>query len=193
VTILVVLFVGSFAGAALALSEAISLHRGPHAVLLTRPPLAFDLPPGWHTRERLGKPTDDWVREAAAKEGFTPEEFIAESRASMLSSQVGPVTGGRYQTVDVQKGGFATLPTAGEVEQSLTARGFQVDRVREVPTPAGQVLLAQARIRLSDGEVQTRLVHMVSHGTGVVITVSAVGGGNVVPVTDGILATLRTP
>lgn len=192
VGLLALLFAGAGVTAAVAIGAAWSEHSAPHAVALTSPPVRFDLPRGWGPRDRTGKPSDDWVKEAAATQGFTPEEYVAKTRASMLASEVGPPVGGRYQTVDVQKGGFTSLPTTAEVEARLLSLGFRVDDVRTVTTPAGQVVVARARVTLRDGEVSTRVVHLVSDGIGVQITVSAMGPGDVAAVTDEILATLHT-
>jgi hypothetical protein len=193
VGVLVLLFLGAAATAVGALGSAWSDHRGPHPVVLASPPLEFDLPSGWVARDRIGSASDAWVREAAAKQGFTAEEYVRRTRESMLLSVLGPPAGGRYQTVDVQKGGFTVLPTHDDIRDRLTSFGFEVEDVSDLATPAGPVVLTRSHTTLGAGVVSTREVYVVSHGTGLVITVSAVGGGDVVPVTDGILGSLRTP
>ncbi|WP_457254439.1 hypothetical protein [Pedococcus sp. P5_B7] len=166
--------------------------RGPLELVVADPPLRFALPAGWHRYDRSGDRSEAYVREAAARQGYTPEEFVAQLEASTLATAVGPVSGGRYQSIDVQKGGFSRLPTPEQVTSEMTRLAMEVDGTRTVSTGAGEVLVAQAHYPVAEGRTDTEVIHLVTRGQGLMITVSSVGGGDVAAVTADVLATLHT-
>ena len=166
--------------------------RAPHELVVASPALRFALPDGWHRYERPADPSAAWVREAAATQHYTARDYVEQLAASTLASAVGPASGGRYQVVDVQTSGFAALPTAEQVTSRMTQQAMQVDGTRTVSTGAGEVVVARGHYPLAEGRTDTEVIHLVSHGKALMITVSAVGAGDVEAVTAEILATLRT-
>jgi hypothetical protein len=166
--------------------------RAPHELVVADPPVRFELPAGWHRYDRSGDLGEPYVREAAARQGFTMQDYVAKIRASTLATAVGPASEGRYQSIDVQKGGFSRLPTTQEITSQMTRLAMEVDGTHSVSTAAGEVLVAQAHYPVAEGRAKTEVIHLLTHGEGVMITVSAVGGGDVEAVVAQVLATLRT-
>jgi hypothetical protein len=164
----------------------------PHELAVADPPLSFTLPSGWHRYERTVDPSQAYIREAAALQGFTVEDFIAQLEASTVATAVGPVSGGRYQVIDVQRGSFSRLPTAAEATRRMTRLALEVDGTRTVSTGVGEVLVARGHYPVAEGRTDTEVIHLVTHGKGLLITVSAVGRGDVEAVTADILATVHT-
>jgi hypothetical protein len=166
--------------------------RAPHELVVAAPPVRFELPADWHRYDRSGDLGEPYVREAAARQGFTMPDYVAKIRASTLATAVGPASEGRYQSIDVQKGGFSRLPTTQEITSQMTRLAMEVDGTHSVSTAAGEVLVAQAHYPVAEGRAETEVIHLLTHGEGVMITVSAVGGGDVEAVVAQVLATLRT-
>lgn len=166
--------------------------RAPHEVVVASPPLRFEVPHDWHAADRHGDPADEWVKQSAALQRLTPEDYLAGLEATVVATEVGPASGGRGQSLDVQRTTFAALPTREQVTQQLAGQGMRVDDVRSVTTPAGPVVVSRTTLVLPVGSVSMELLHVVSAGHVVVITISAVDGGDVELVTSGVLATLRT-
>ena len=166
--------------------------RAPHELVVANPAVRFALPAGWHRYDRSANASEAYIREAAARQGYSAERYVSQLEASTLASAVGPTSGLRYQVIDVQKSGFSRLLTADQLTERMFQQALSLDDLRTVSTGGGRVVVVHGHYPVAEGTAHAEVIHLVSHGTGLMITVSAVGKGDVEAVTAGILATLRT-